>query len=87
MFNTKKPYISESSKILQIHSEEFFGPLKAFSCGVGGVQIPTHKEFGRLYRDRWVFPKIGVPQNRWFLMETPIKMDDLGVPPFSETSR
>ena len=26
----------------------------------------------------WVFPKIGVPQNGWFLMENPIKMDDLG---------
>ena len=25
----------------------------------------------------WVFPKIGVPQNGWFIMEIPIKMDDL----------
>ena len=33
----------------------------------------------------WVFPKIGVPQNGWFILENPIKMDDLGVPPFKET--
>ena len=33
----------------------------------------------------WVFPKIGVPQNGWLMMENPIKMDDLGVPLFLET--
>jgi len=32
-----------------------------------------------------VFPKIMIPQNERFIMENPIKTDDLGVPLFSET--
>ena len=33
------------------------------------------------------FPKIGVPQNGWFIMENPIKMDNLGVLLFLETPK
>ena len=31
-------------------------------------------------------PKIGVPQNGWLIVENPIKLDDLGVPLFLETT-
>ena len=32
-----------------------------------------------------MFPKIGVPQNGWFIVENPVKLDDLVIPLFLET--
>jgi len=51
---------------------------RAFTCGRG-------EAFHDLISWIWTFPKIGVPQNGWFVRENPIGMDDLGVTLFLET--
>ena len=44
------------------------------------VCLPTLTIQNQAHVGKWMFPKIGIPQNGWFIMENPIKMDDLGVP-------
>ena len=51
----------------------------------GGVSGSDKKDLDFSPNAIWVFPKIGVPQNRWFIMENPIKMDDLEIPLVLET--
>ena len=75
-------------------AESFVAPLPAGYHGRVGAPNPRsgkhvgcnekkHGQHGCLGWEYgipiWVFPKIGVPQNGWFIVEDPIEMDDLGL--------
>ena len=81
-----KKYFSSSKDlailpILPILKPIKHGEMRSAICCLILVGPPCKS----IYRNIWVFPKIGVPQNGWFIMENPIKIDDLGVPLFLET--
>ncbi len=64
-------YFGRSSSINIYHRIDFQGTP---------VWRKTRAWFWMFWVTMWVFPKIGVPQNGWFIMENRIKRDDLGGP-------
>ena len=65
----------------------FSGGFSTFQPAAAGCRLlPFTKSSSRNARrshEKWGFPKRGVPQNGWFIRESPIKMDgEMGYPYF-----
>lgn len=62
-------------------SEEFLPLVAILSC----VHLPRRTSRRNWSPKHMEIPLVGVSPNGWFIVEKPIKVDDSGVPPFSET--
>ena len=69
---------------IYINTQQIWVTKKLRKTSIGGHIVIV--VFSRFF-PKWMFPNIGVPQNGWKIIETPIKMDDLGVPLFLETPK
>ena len=55
---------------VQFRRFTIFAPPKKITDSFSKLDL---KGFLKNHRNMWVFPKIGVPQNGWYIMENPIK--------------
>ena len=77
-FRFEKKYYTHRIPIckFQLNSLQFF-VFSGRSFWVRAVSKPSTPFPAPQKIYKWVFPKIGLTQNEWFIMENPIKMDDL----------
>ena len=76
--------------LLSLHATDPFGTSSTWLPNAVLLAFITSSSLSLTWRKKqtwvmtghvWVFPKIMVPQNGWFIRENPIKMDDLGRTP------